>query len=291
MKYLFIVCIVFSFGMAYGNTQHYHPSANDPVPHLLKKKKPKYKLVWADEFNKEGRPDSSKWDYEKGFVRNEEHQWYQPENAYCKNGLLIIEARRETKPNPNYEAGSNNWRKNRQNIQYSSACLLTRNKFECQYGRFEMRARIDVSDGMWPAWWTLGVDKYWPASGEIDIMEYYRGKLLANILCLGKADKQEWHSNTTPIKSLGDSIWSSKFHVWRMDWTEERIALFVDDSLLNEMPVEALVNKDGSGFNPFKQPHYMLLNLAIGGQNGGNPANTTFPRFFEIDYVRVYQKK
>lgn len=249
-----------------------------------------YQLVWSDEFNRDGAPDSSKWNYENGFVRNNELQWYQPENAYCKNGLLIIEAKKETKPNPNYDSLNNNWRKNRKDIQYTSACLITREKRTWQYGQFEMRARIDVSNGMWPAWWTLGVDKHWPANGEIDIMEYYRGVLLANILCSGKENKQEWHSTKTKLSILGDSSWSAKFHIWKMDWTEESIALYVDDSLLNKVAVDSLVNKDGSGFNPFKQPHYMLLNLAIGGQNGGDPSNTSFPRLFEIDYIRVYQK-
>jgi beta-glucanase (GH16 family) len=76
-----------------------------------------------------------------------------------------------------------------------------------------------------------------------------------------------------------------------MDWTENDIALYVDDHLLNKVSLDALTNKDGSGFKPFKQPHYMLLNVAIGGQNGGDPTTTTFPSLFEVDYVRVYQKK
>jgi len=251
----------------------------------------KYQLVWADEFNEDGTPDSSKWNYEKGFVRNEEFQWYQPENARCKNGSLVIEAKREQKPNPFYEQGSNDWRKKRSSIQYTSACLITKDKQTWQYGRFEMRARIDISPGMWPAWWTLGIQKNWPENGEIDIMEYYRDMLLANILCLGKERKQEWHTTTRSVKAMGGEKWSSEFHIWVMDWNEKFIALYVDDLLLNKVSVDSLVNKDGSGFNPFKQPHYMLLNLAIGGQNGGDPSNTSFPRKFEIDYIRVYQEK
>lgn len=246
-----------------------------------------YQLVWSDEFNNNGAPDAANWTYEHGFVRNEEAQWYHPQNAYCRNGFLIIEARREQKPNPGYVANSKDWRKNRQQIDYTSACLITRGLHQWQYGRFEMRARIDVSNGMWPAWWTLGVNKPWPANGEIDIMEYYRGKLLANIACLDSNSKAEWHSNTTPV----DSVWASKFHVWRMDWNEKFIALYVDDSLMNKVELNKLVNRDGSGFNPFQQPHYMLLNLAIGGMNGGDPTNTPFPKKFEVDYVRVYQEK
>lgn len=251
----------------------------------------KYKLVWSDEFDKDGRPDSTKWNYEKGFVRNEEFQWYQPENARCEKGMLIIEAKKEQKPNPLYKAGSNEWRTNRENIEYTSSCLITKGKHQWKYGRFEMRARIDIDPGIWPAWWTLGVEKQWPENGEIDIMEYYRDTLLANILCLGKNQSKEWHSTYTGIQKLGGSAWASKFHTWRMDWDEEEVALYVDDSLLNKMAVADLVNKDGSGFNPFKQPHYMLLNVAIGGQNGGDPSKTAFPRRMEVDYVRVWQKE
>jgi beta-glucanase (GH16 family) len=250
----------------------------------------KYKLVWSDEFNTDGRPDSSNWRYEQGFVRNEEFQWYQPDNTRCESGYLIIEAKREQKPNPRYEKGSNDWRKKRETINYSSSCLITAGKKAWLYGRFEMRGRIDISDGIWPAWWTLGVEKRWPANGEIDIMEYYKGKLLANIACLGKNRKPAWYSNTFSVDSIGGTSWSSKFHTWRMDWTEESIALYLDDQLLNKVAVDSLVNKDGSGFNPFRQPHYMLLNLAVGGMNGGDPANTSFPRLFEVDYVRVYQQ-
>ncbi len=250
-----------------------------------------YKLVWADEFDKEGMPDSSKWNYEKGFVRNEELQWYQQENARCENGMLIIEGRREEKPNPVFEAGSNDWRKKRPTINYTSSCVITEGKHNWLYGRFEMRARIDIRPGIWPAWWTLGVNKGWPANGEIDIMEYYRGKLLANIACLGKDGNAEWHSNTFSTDSLGGADWASQFHIWRMDWTEEYIALYADDVLLNKVTLDSLINKDGSGFNPFKQPHYMLLNLAVGGTNGGDPFATSFPSRFEVDYVRVYQKR
>jgi beta-glucanase (GH16 family) len=250
-----------------------------------------YELVWADEFDTNGKPDSANWNYEYGFVRNEELQWYQPENAQCENGLLVIEVKKEEKPNPRYTEGSTDWRRNRQSIDYTSSCILTRGKKNWQYGRFEMRAKIDISKGMWPAWWTLGVDKPWPANGEIDIMEYYGGKLLANIACLGSDRRPEWFSNTFKTDSLGAMAWASRFHVWRMDWTKEFIALYMDDVLLNKVAVDILTNKDGTGFNPFRQPHYMLLNFAIGGQNGGDPSTTSFPRKFEVDYVRVFQRK
>lgn len=250
-----------------------------------------YSLVWSDEFNKDGPIDTANWRFEKGFVRNEEHQWYQSENAWCEKGFLIIEGRKEIRPSPNYIEGSNSWRANRKNIEYTSSSINTSGKHAWKYGRFVMRGKIDISDGLWPAWWTLGTAGRWPANGEIDIMEYYRKKLLANIAIIGTDSKAEWYSNRFSIDSLGGTNWASKFHIWRMDWDENFVSLYLDENLLNQVETNKLVNKDGSGINPFKQPHYMLLNLAIGGMNGGNPANTKFPTRFQVDYVRVYQKK
>lgn len=126
--------------------------------------------MWSDEFDKNGTPDPKNWTYENGFVRNNELQWYQPQNAFVKNGVLVIEARKEQKPNPNFEEGSKSWRKNREKIEYTSACLITQGLQSWQYGRFEMHGKIDVSAGLWPAWWTLGVGDSWPANGEIDII-------------------------------------------------------------------------------------------------------------------------
>lgn len=249
-----------------------------------------YKLVWADEFNKEGAPDTINWKYECGFVRNHEQQWYQPQNAFCHKGLLIIEAKKVHIPNPNYVPQSADWRTSPQFVEYTSASMNTGGLHSWQYGRMVMRGRIDVDAGMWPAFWTLGVSKPWPSNGEIDIMEYYRNDLLANIACgTAKAYNAKWFSTKTPIDSLGKN-WSKKFHTWRMDWDEKAIRLYVDDRLLNRVELDKLVNQDGSNFNAFMQPHYILLNLAIGGDNGGDPSATKFPKRFEVDYVRVYQK-
>jgi len=249
-----------------------------------------YKLVWSDEFNKDGAPDPANWTYENGFVRNQELQWYQPENAFCKDGKLIIEARKEIKPNPLYVEGSSDWRKKPENITYTSACIITKGLQSWQYGRFEMSGKIDISDGLWPAFWTLGLKGNWPANGEIDIMEYYQGKLLANIASLGANKKPKWFSNTKSITELGGKKWAEAFHVWRMDWDSEAISLFVDGILLNKTLLTDLKNDDGSDFHPFKQAHYILFDLAMGGMNGGSLNDTKFPNRMEIEYVRVYQK-
>ncbi len=131
-----------------------------------------YTLVWSDEFDSDGAPNPQNWTFENGFVRNQELQWYQPQNARVEKGLLVIEGRREHQINPRYEAGSADWRRARQAAEYTSASLMTRGLQAWQYGYFEMRARIDARDGLWPAWWTLGASGAWPRNGEIDIMEY-----------------------------------------------------------------------------------------------------------------------
>ena len=246
-----------------------------------------WQLVWSDEFNKAGRPDSVNWTYETGFVRNEEDQWYQPENAECKNGRLFITAKKVNRPNPDYIPSGNDWRKNRKTIGYTSSCLITKGLHQWLYGRFEMKAKIDIAEGLWPAWWMLGITQPWPANGEIDIMEYYRGKILANIACADGDNKAKWYSYTKKV----NSDWASRFHTWRMDWDSLKIDIYVDDELLNETPLDSLTNRDGTHFNPFRQPAYMLLNLAIGGMNGGDPSGTKFPKKFDVDYIRVYQKK
>jgi beta-glucanase (GH16 family) len=250
-----------------------------------------YSLVWSDEFNHDGPPDPANWTYEHGFVRNEELQWYQPENARCENGLLIIEARREKKPNPNYEPGSTRWTRSRESADYTSSSVTTKGLHSWQYGRFEMRGRIDTRTGMWPAFWTLGTSGRWPACGEIDIMEFYRTMLLANVAWRSaNGSEPEWDDSRKPITEFADPAWSDKFHVWRMDWDEKAIKLYVDGQLLNDVDLAKTFNADAEGKNPLRQPHYVILNLAI-GSTGGDPSETSFPARFEVDYVRIYQKK
>ena len=252
------------------------------------------RLVWADEFNVDGWPSPVNWKYEYGFVRNKELQWYQPGNAYCEGGKLVIEGRREKIKNPYYDADSGDWTRNREFAEYSSSCLITRGLHKWKYGQIEVRARINTDLGMWPAIWTLGVDMPWPRCGEVDIMEYYRiddkAHLLANV-AWGRDERYtpEWDTVTKPFDGFleKDAKWSEKFHIWRMVWDEKFIKLYLDDELMNETDLSKTINPDGS--NPFKQEHYLLLNLAIGG-HGGDPSETKFPVKYEIDYVRVYQK-
>ncbi|MBN1844419.1 MAG: family 43 glycosylhydrolase [Sedimentisphaerales bacterium] len=252
-----------------------------------------YELVWSDEFDADGRPDPNNWTYERGFVRNEELQWYQPDNAFCRDGLLIIEGRRERKANPAYAAGSRSWQRRREYAEYTSSSLLTRGLHSWRYGRFEIRARFDARAGLWPAFWTLGVADRWPACGEIDILEYYRRRLYFNVAWASPAGGRPiWSKIDKPISDFGGPEWPRAFHLWRMDWDEQSIRLYLDDVLQITTDLQRTVNPPGSRIaNPFHQPHYILVNLAIGGASGGDPSGTEFPARYEIDYIRVYQKQ
>lgn len=272
-------------------------------------------LVWHDEFDYAGRPDSSKWDFEHGFVRNQELQWYQPQNAVVADGVLRISALREQVPNPRYRAGSNNWKHNREYAEYTSSCLRTMRHFTYKYGRLEVRAKIPVAPGAWPAIWTLGNRGGWPGGGEVDVMEFYRvppssmgihhttgeqGRtfpiILANACWQGANGRDAWNTKRIPFTHFTekDEHWADKFHVWRMDWDEEHIRLYLDDELLNTIPTKQADPQRPGNFNPFANDlpgfgHYILLNLAI-GSSGGTPDDSAFPMVYEIDYVRVFQK-
>lgn len=243
-------------------------------------------LKWADEFNNcpDGKPDPSNWKFEKGFVRNNELQWYQPANAYCKGGNLVIEAKRVyNMPNPNYDPSSKDWKKSRKWINYTSSSLNTNGKHQFTYGRFDIRAKIDIRQGSWPAWWALGSKGGWPKNGEIDMMEYYRGKVLANFDYADKQGHSVWSSKTKPV----DSTWAASFHNWTMIWNDKTIELQLDGKLMNTFKISTA--DSGYSPNPWRDlPSYLLVNQAIGGQNGGDPSHTKFPISYELDYVRVY---
>jgi len=249
---------------------------------------PGYRLVWSDEFDVDGAPSTANWSFEQGFVRNEEAQWYQSSNARVEGGVLVIEGRRERVANPNYQSGSTDWKRNRQYAEYTSASMHTRGKHSFRFGRFEMRGRIPTSAGMWPAFWTLGVSGEWPSNGEVDVMEFYDSRVLFNVAC-GTSTRYtaKWDSVSRPVADLGDPAWASKFHVWAMVWNDTKIDLFLDDVLMNTSNLADMLNADGQ--SPFRQEHYLLVNLAIGGMNGGSPDSTSFPERYEVDYVRVFQ--
>lgn len=265
-------------------------------------------LVWSDEFNTAGPLNAADWNFEHGFVRNYELQWYQEDNAICRDGCLIITARHEQVKNPNYVKVDNtdpnrprrrpDWRQQREYAEYTSASVNTRGKREFLYGTLEVRARIPVLEGAWPAIWTLGSQWHWPSCGEIDVMEYYRindvPHILANAAWGNDHNQAVWNSKAIPFTHFTDRDpdWAQKFHVWRMEWHPEYLRIYLDDELLNDIELSKTVNGTyGEGKNPFHTPQYFLLNLAIGGQHGGEPAPEKYPLRYEIDYIRFYQDK
>jgi beta-glucanase (GH16 family) len=237
-----------------------------------------WKLVWSDEFNYQGLPDPAKWDYEEGFVRNGESQYYtraRLANARVENGHLVLECRKEHFTPPNHAP-----------VDYTSASLITLNKESWQYGRIEVRAKLPTGRGVWPAIWTLGTNITqvgWPACGEIDIMEFV-GKETNNVhgtVHYAVAGHHQSDSATmyTPRPDAG-------FHTYAIEWTPDRIDFYFD----REKYHTVLTAKAGApADNPFCKPHYLILNFALGGSWGGPIDDTMLPQQFLIDYVRVYQ--
>jgi beta-glucanase (GH16 family) len=238
-----------------------------------------WKLVWSDEFDKDGLPDAAKWNYEEGFVRNQEAQYYtraRAENARVERGVLVIEARKERFPNPRYEADSRSWQRNREFAEYTSASLTTEGKAAWRYGRIEVRAKLPTGRGTWPAIWMLGVNRRevgWPRCGEIDII---------HTEAYNHVKKTNKGNRIRIEKPYAD------FHVYALEWTAERMDFFVDDQKYFTFENE----KTGTAAWPFDQPFYLILNVAIGGAWGGQKGidDSIFPQRMEVDYVRVYER-
>jgi beta-glucanase (GH16 family) len=270
-----------------------------PATSLNATGKEKWKLIWHDEFNRNGPIDTTCWKYEEGFIRNDEPQWYQRDNVYCRDGKLILEARREKKPNPTYNPAGKYYGQKRPFIEATSGSVQTRGLKEFCYGRIVVRARIPVGLGSWPAIWTLGDSLPWPACGEVDIMEFYRvkgePKILANAAWGGDTwELPHWNTKRVPYNhfTAKDPHWAEKFHIWRMDWDKHAMKIYLDNELLNDIPIDSTINGRlaGGGINPFKRPHFILLDMAL-RPSDGNVTDFPLPMKYEIDYVRVYRKQ
>lgn len=245
--------------------------------------------IWSDEFDGSGALDAGRWTHESGFVRNEELQWYQSDNAFQEDGFLVIEGRTDDRPNPDYDPTSSDWRDQRETIEYTSASVTTMDLFSFQYGTLVVRAKLTNETGTWPAIWTLGTSCEWPSNGEIDVMENYGGDILANF-AWGTDTRWSaaWDASRHPVADFGDG-WTDDFHIWELQWTASSMSIRLDGQLLNDTSLSDTINgaADCAGQNPFQQPHYVLLNLAL-GSNGGSVDALEFPTRYLIDYVRVY---
>ena len=249
-------------------------------------KKSEWELVWSDEFEYTGSPASESWGFETGHVRNNEMQYYTDrlENVRVEDGQCIITAL--------LEAGEDSLSSNPGTTDsVTSASINTFGKQDFLYGRLEVRAKIPSALGTWPAIWMLGInvgDLGWPDCGEIDIMEnvgYDPDLIHANIHT--KAYNHVIGTNKGNRIEVKDP-WED-FHLYALEWYEDRMDFFMDDSLYFSFENDRTGNNDTW---PFHKPHYLLLNLAYGGSWGGQQGVDTsrLPVEYRIDYVRYYKK-
>lgn len=237
-----------------------------------------YSLAWADEFNGNS-IDQSAWSFQNGDGcpnlcgwGNNELEYYRPENLFFQDGKMVIEAKKE-----NFGGKS-----------YTSSKILTEGKKTFKFGRIDIRAKLPRGKGIWPALWLLpqsSVFGGWPRSGEIDLMEYLgheTNKVYGTLhFGPGPGSAQVNKSHTLPSGTFAD-----EFHVFSIEWKQDQIKWLVDGTVFGT------ANKTDFGSNnyPFNEQFFLIFNLAVGGNWPGAPdANTTFPQYFIIDYVRVYQ--
>jgi len=244
-----------------------------------------WSLVWSDEFNTAGAPDSLKWNYDLGDAcnlpcgcgwGNNEAEYYTKakENVIVKDGHLVITAIKEKK----------------ENSEYTSARLVTKGKAAWQYGKIEAKIKLPSGKGTWPAFWMLPENNVfggWPKSGEIDIMEHvgYEPEKL-----YGTVHTQAFnHGIGTQV---GDELkvpnMESEFHVYGIEWTENKIDFYCDNEIYFTFNKQSELSAEW----PFNQPFHILLNLAVGGNWGGAHGidEQIWPQQLLVDYVRVYQK-
>ena len=237
---------------------------------------PGYALVWSDEFS-ENSLNLNDWNQETGSGGwgNNELETYtnSPKNTYISNGNLIIEARKETTEKTGFTSGR----------------MTTQGKRTFKYGRIDIRAKLPVSKGLWPALWMLGsniTSVGWPVCGETDIMELIGTypSTVYGTLHWGNAGGTNTSKGTNYVLSSGD--FSKEFHVFSIIWKQDSIQWLIDDQLY----LTVSSNDVGSDVYPFNADQFFIFNVAVGGNWPGSPDNTTiFPQRMYVDYVRVFQ--
>lgn len=237
------------------------------------------KLVWSDEFDYNGIPDTSRWGYEIGYIRNNEMQYYtdKPENARVENGNLVIEARNDSSIIGN------------DTVKVTSASLNTFGKQDWTYGRIEVRAKIPSFLGSWPAIWMLGSNIKqvgWPECGETDMMEHvgFDPDTLHFNIHTGAYNHVK---GTNKGKKVFVKNPEADFHIYALEWHKDRMDFFLDSAKVFTFAKES----DNEDVWPYDNPQYLILNLAVGGAWGGAKGVdlNALPQKFLIDYVRVYQ--
>ena len=246
-----------------------------------------FHLAWSDEFDVAGLPDAAKWGYDiernsAGWYNNE-LQYYgnaRLENSRVENGMLVITARREDLS----AQGLSDW----SGQQYSSARLITRDKASWTYGFMEVRAKLPCGVGTWPAVWTLSVPPQtsWPDDGEIDIMEHvgFDPGVVHGTVHTAAYNHTRGNARTATT-NIPDAC--NEFHRYQMTWSASRITVGVDDRNYYQYSNDSSGNAEW----PFESPQYLILNVAVGGDWGGQQGvdDTIFPVQMEVDYVRMYQ--
>lgn len=270
LKLVVSLLCIFSVGLVYAQKTDKTPSDSG------------YKLVWADEFNYRGLPDAKKWGYDtignKSGWGNHEAQFYtagRKENVWVHDGVLSIIAQKEEM----------------RGKKYTSTRLITKDKGDWLYGRFEIKAKLPAGKGMWPAIWMLPTDwayGQWPSSGEIDIMENvgYKPDTIYGSL---HTKSYYFRINTQKTKGVAIVDNHTAFHVYALEWEPEQIRLIVDDNVYLSFNNEHNTYKEW----PFDKRFHILLNIAVGGDWGGQQGidDQIFPQRMDVDYVRVYQKE
>lgn len=239
--------------------------------------KPKWKLQWSDEFEGKGLPDSTYWNYDVGGHGwgNNELQYYtlkDTNNTKVGNGYLSLIAKKQ------YKEGKH----------YTSARLVTKNKLDMKYGRLEVRAILPKGLGLWPAIWMLPTHwKYgaWPNSGEIDIMEHV-GFNPDTVYGSVHTKKFNHIIGTQKTKGLFVDDPYHTFHIYAIEWNEKCIDFYLDEKHYYKF----VNNNEGNAEWPFDQPFHLLLNIAVGGNWGGQKGvdDGAFPAIMKVDYVRYY---
>ena len=258
-----------------------------------------WKLAWSEEFNGTGAPSREVWQPEVGFIRNHEPQYYtdmREENCMQKDGALVITARKETWPNADYGKQKSGWKYGIKEAKYTSADITTKRTF--LYGRIEIRAQLPNGQGAWPALWTLGdslrkdpkdPDYWnWPCSGEMDIVEIWGNQPNRVAACFhtstdGFKQKANEHHKVVgggDIRCSGEMDPNNGFHTYTLDWYEDKVIIFYDGRQYGKCDLKRADWKDGS--NPFRKPHFILMNLALGGYGNG---------VYDVDTPQMREKK